>query len=153
MRSNAGHSDFINLVKMLDRDLSIRDGKDHAFYSQFNKIDNIQYVVVIYFHDVPVGCGAMKQFKPNVMEIKRMFVLPEQRNRGFATLILNELEKWATELSYSFCLLETGKKQPEAIALYKKNGYMPVPNYGQYIGIENSLCFEKQLKPEWKTKD
>jgi GNAT superfamily N-acetyltransferase len=57
-----------------------------------------------------------------------------------------ELEKWVKELSYSKCILETGKRQPEAIALYQKNGYHIIPNYGQYIGMENSVCFKKELK-------
>jgi hypothetical protein len=56
------------------------------------------------------------------------------------------LEKWTAELSYGKCILETGIKQPEAIGLYKKSGYTVIPNYGQYAGIENSVCFEKQLQ-------
>jgi GNAT superfamily N-acetyltransferase len=72
-----------------------------------------------------------------------MFVSTSGRGRGIATGILTELEKWAHELSFGKCILETGKKQPEAIGLYKKNGYTLIPNYGQYEGIENSLCFEK----------
>ncbi len=56
-----------------------------------------------------------------------------------------ELEFWATEMSYEKCVLETGKRQPEAIALYAKNGYKVMRNYGQYAGIENSICFEKAL--------
>ncbi len=59
---------------------------------------------------------------------------------------LAELEKWAAELGYNKCVLETGKKQPEAIALYKRSGYKIIPNYGQYIGIENSVCFEKAIR-------
>ena len=50
------------------------------------------------------------------------------------------------ELSCEKCILETGKRQPEAIELYKKNGYRIIPNYGQYAGIENSVCFEKEVK-------
>ena len=74
-----------------------------------------------------------------------MFVNPIARKLGVATKVLGELEKWAKELGYKSCILETGKKQPEAIALYEKNGYRSIPNYGQYDGIENSLCFEKKL--------
>ena len=80
------------------------------------------------------------------MEVKRMFVSPEGRNKGIGTLILSELESWASELSYTKCILETGKKQPEAIRLYDKNGYTLIPNYGQYAGIANSVCFEKNIK-------
>ena len=79
------------------------------------------------------------------MEIKRMYTSPEFRGKGAATRILRELENWAAELSCKKCILETGKRQPEAIRLYQRNGYLPIPNYGQYAGIENSVCFEKQL--------
>ena len=74
-----------------------------------------------------------------------MFVDPSQRGKGIASLVLNELEAWAVSLSCNKCVLETGRDQPDAVALYEKNGYQLIPNYGQYIGVENSLCFEKKL--------
>ncbi|HZH95034.1 MAG TPA: GNAT family N-acetyltransferase [Flavisolibacter sp.] len=123
-----------------------RDGNEHSFYDQFNKIDTIRHVVVAYENDKPVSCGAMKEVNPATMEIKRMYTIPESRGKGLATKVLTQLETWATELSYEKCLLETGKRQPEAIELYRKNGYIIIPNYGQYAGVENSLCFEKTVK-------
>jgi GNAT superfamily N-acetyltransferase len=75
-----------------------------------------------------------------------MYTLPESRGKGIASKVLTELETWAAELSYEKCILETGKKQPEAIGLYKKNGYKIIPNYGQYAEVENSVCFEKHIK-------
>lgn len=143
IRTNSDDQDFIDLVKNLDADLAERDGNDHSFYVQFNKIDKIKYVVVAYENSKPMGCGAIKEYAPNTMEIKRMYTSPESRGKGIATKVLTELEIWATELSYEKCILETGKKQPEAIGLYKRNGYKLIPNYGQYAEIENSLCFEK----------
>ncbi|HQR94329.1 MAG: GNAT family N-acetyltransferase [Bacteroidetes bacterium 24-39-8] len=145
MRTDSSHLDFRSLVALLDQDLAIRDGADHGFYAQFNQITNIQYCVVVYFDDQPVGCGAIKAFGEDSMEIKRMFVLPNYRGKSLAQQILIELEKWTLELGKTKTVLETGQKQPEAIALYYKSGYQRTPNYGQYIGIENSLCFEKQL--------
>jgi len=145
-RTNSENLDFIKLVKLLDAELAKRDGKDHLFYSQFNKIDKIKYIVLAYEDEQTVGCGAIKEFGNNTMEIKRMFVSLEYRNKGIASKILNEMENWTKELTYTKCILETGQKQPEAIALYKKNGYKLIPNYGQYVGVENSLCFEKELK-------
>jgi GNAT superfamily N-acetyltransferase len=79
------------------------------------------------------------------MEVKRMFTLPEYRGRGIAARVLEELEQWAVELSSHSCRLETGMKQPEAIRLYEKSGYRRIPNYGQYEGVFNSVCFEKKL--------
>ena len=145
-RTGSDNLDFIDLVKYLDADLAERDGNDHSFYAQFNKIDKIKYAIVAYEDDKPIGCGAIKEYAQNTMEIKRMYTLPESRGKGIATKVLTELEIWATELSYEKCVLETGKKQPEAIGLYKKNGYKLIPNYGQYAEIENSLCFEKVVK-------
>jgi len=145
LRTDPTHPHFISLVKLLDAELAERDGEDHAFYARFNKIDAIKHVVLVYEDEQPVGCGGMKTFEGNAVEIKRMFVLPESRGRGTGSLVLAELEKWARELGYSKCVLETGKRQPEAIRLYRKNGYRPIPNYGQYANDENSLCFEKTL--------
>ncbi|MDE5419493.1 GNAT family N-acetyltransferase [Labilibaculum sp. DW002] len=144
-RTNSDNKYFIELVEILDADLKIRDGEDHSFYSQFNKIDHIKYVVIAYECGKPVGCGAIKEYAHNVMEIKRMFVLPETRGKGVASKVLMELEKWTCELSFSKCILETGVKQPEAIGLYYKSGYQLIPNYGQYAGVDTSVCFEKHM--------
>ena len=142
-RTNSDDADFQNLVRELDKDLAIRDGNEHSFYAQYNKIDAIKYVVVAAENDVPVGCGAIKIFEPNSMEVKRMFVPPDKRSKGIASIVLQDLELWVKELGNEKCLLETGLKQPEAIRLYEKNGYAKIPNYGQYIGMDNSVCFEK----------
>lgn len=145
VRTNSDNKDFLALVKELDQDLATRDGKDRVFYNQFNKLDTIKHVIVAYENDDPAGCGAIKHYSDDTMEIKRMFVPLNLRGKGIASLVLSELEKWTMELSYSKCILETGKRQPEAIALYKKNGYTVIPNYGQYKNIENSICFHKLL--------
>lgn len=145
VRTDAGNKDFQSLVVFLDQDLSVRDGEDHSFYSQFNKIDKLQHVVVAYEGDIPVGCGAIKEYSERTAEIKRMFVPLEFRGRGIAGKVLSELEVWARELNYQSCILETGKKQPEAIWLYQKANYMIIPNYGQYKDVPNSVCMEKQL--------
>ena len=146
VRTNSENSDFIELVKHLDAELAERDGDEHAFYAQFNKIDKIKFVIVAYDNDKPVSCGAIKQYAPIIAEIKRMYTLPEYRGKGMASRVLNNLEKWAVELSCEKCILETGKRQPEAIRLYEKNGYTLIPNFGQYAGKDNSLCFEKVVK-------
>ncbi|HEY9007440.1 GNAT family N-acetyltransferase [Ohtaekwangia sp.] len=145
IRTNSGNIDFQILVKELDKDLAIRDGDEHAFYAQFNKIDAIKHAVVLYENNIPVACGAIKQYNESTMEVKRMYVLPDKRGKGIASLVLNELESWAREMNYQRCILETGYKQPEALRLYEKNNYRIIPNYGQYAGVENSVCFEKNL--------
>lgn len=145
-RTYSQNPDFIQLNNLLDAELVILDGDDHPFYAQYNKIDLINYVVLAYDNETAVGCGAIKEYQSDIMEIKRMFVPQQNRGKGIATFVLTELEKWAFELGYWKCILETGYKQSEAIFLYRKCGYQVIPNYGQYEGVTNSVCFEKILK-------
>jgi putative acetyltransferase len=144
-RTTSSDNDFQKLVTLLDKDLAIRDGDEHAFYAQFNKTVNIKNVVVSYIHEEAVGCGAFKEYDANTVEIKRMYVEPTFRGKGIAQNVLAELELWAKENNYNTCVLETGKKQPEAIALYTKAGYNIIANYGQYEGVENSVCMKKEI--------
>ena len=145
IRTDANNIDFRGLVTSLDQELHLRDGEEHGFYSQFNKIDSIKYSVVAYQNAVVAGIGALRPYKAQTVEIKRMFVSPQFRRQGIGKLILMELEKWAKELHFTTCILETGWKQPEAIGLYKLAGYQNIPNYGQYINIENSVCMSKLI--------
>ncbi len=145
LRTDSENADFRELVALLDAELAIRDGAEHHFYAQFNKIHKIREVVVAFENEIAIGCGAFKEYEPNVAEIKRMYMRENMRGRGIAAKILSELEIWAKELNFSECVLETGLKQPEAIRLYQKSGYRTIPNYGQYAGIENSVCMGKSL--------
>lgn len=146
IRTDSANADFIALVSLLDKELAARDGSEHAFYAQFNKIDALKQVIVAYADREPVGCGAIKEIAPQVAEVKRMYTRSGHRGMGIAAELLGELEYWASELGMEKCVLETGLRQPEAIALYVKCGYTRIPNYGQYAGIANSVCFEKRLR-------
>ncbi len=106
----------------------------------------IKHVVVAYSDELPVACGAIKEFDAGAMEVKRMFTDANFRGNGIATQVLTELENWALELGYTKCVLETGKRLPDAVRLYENRGYQLIPNYGQYVAMENSICFEKKLK-------
>ncbi len=144
-RTNSDDIDFINLVVLLDQDLAISDGEDPALYNQFNKTDKIKHTIVYYENGIPVGCGAFREKEPDSVEIKRMYVHPDHRKKGIASQVLTELERWADEIKYPYTVLETGKKQPEAIALYQKSGYNIIPNYPPYENMENSVCMKKTL--------
>lgn len=144
-RTLSDNKDFQILVNLLDEDLRIRDGDEHSFYAQFNTIESIRNVIVCYIDDRAIGCGAFKEYDQTKVEIKRMFVLPAHRGHGIGLNILRELELWAAELNYPECILETGKKQPEAIRLYQKAGYALIKKYGQYENVENSVCMMKAI--------
>ncbi len=143
LRTNSLDLGFVDLVRKLDQYLAIVDGNEHDFYAQYNTIDTLNHVIVFYHDEAPVACGAIKEIAPNVWEIKRMYVDMAFRNMGIASKVIFELENWAKELNAKKIVLETGKRMQDAINLYNKNNYKTISNYGQYIGIENSVCFEK----------
>jgi GNAT superfamily N-acetyltransferase len=145
-RTDSTDPAFLELVKKLDAYLGQVDGEEHTFYHQLNQVDLLKNVLVGFEDEVAVACGAFKPLSDDTVEVKRMWTENAFRGRGVACLILNELEKWAAELGYEFCVLETGKRMPDAIALYAKHGYVITENYGQYIGVENSICFQKEIK-------
>ena len=145
-RTTSDDLDFQNLVLLLDKDLAMRNGKQNEFYAQFNKIDSITNAVVYYDNGNAVGCGAFKPFDNRTVEIKRMYVKQSFRGKGIGAAILSELELWATEINYSECVLETGHTNLEAKNLYQKEGYIIIPNFGQYAGVENSVCMKKSMK-------
>ncbi|MEM9928412.1 MAG: GNAT family N-acetyltransferase [Bacteroidota bacterium] len=145
LRTDATHQDFRKLVRQLDAHLAITDEDEHDFYHQYNGLEDIKYVVMAYTGNVAVGCGAIKHYDEGTMEVKRMFTSPAERGKGIAVQVLEELEAWAKELDYQRCILETGRRQPYAIRLYEKQGYRRIPNFGQYAGMENSVCMDKRL--------
>ncbi len=144
-RVNSGSSDFQELIRALDNYLAVINGTANDFFTTFNKVDNINHVIVAYDGAIPVGCGAIKEYATDTMEVKRMFVPVEMRGKGIASAVLQELETWARELNYRRTILETSKQLTPAIQLYKKNGYNIISNYGQYEGVTSSVCFEKLL--------
>jgi putative acetyltransferase len=137
--------DFIALTRQLDNDLDNRYGEVQNIYNKFNKLIDVDKVIVAYSSEIPAGCGSYKKYNTETVEIKRMFVKPEFRGTGVAKLIYDELEKLAFDAGYTKAILETGVKQMEAIRFYTKLGYSVIDNYEQYIGLENSVCMGKDL--------
>ena len=146
LRTNSSHPDFRQMVNALDEDLIVRNGETQKLYHQYNKIDHINHAVVVYAANKPIGCGCFKRFDDETVEMKRMFVLPAMRGKQLAGQLLKELETWAIEEGFTKAILETGVRQLEAIRLYTRSGYHLTENYGQYIGMEDSICYRKELK-------
>lgn len=146
VKTDNHNTDFKQLVEQLDAYLTVTDGKEHDFYHQYNHIDALQFVLLAYKKDEPLACGAIKEFDTDTVEVKRMYVKPTARRKGIAKQLLQQLEQWAKELGYKKCVLETGKRQIEAVQFYSKCNYKKISNYGPYKDIANSVCFEKWLK-------
>jgi GNAT superfamily N-acetyltransferase len=100
--------------------------------------------VAVHLAGEAVGCGAVRPLPagdPAIAEIKRMYTAPAARGRGVARALLRHLVAVATELGYAQVVLETGTRQPEAMALYVSEGWVPLAPYGQYCGEHLSRCF------------
>jgi ribosomal protein S18 acetylase RimI-like enzyme len=145
LRTSRENSDFIHLIELLDEDLVERYGVLQKQFDPHNKVDSIRDVVIIQKDNMPVACGAFKEYDPNTIEIKRIFVIKEHRNQGLARLLVKTLEEMAREKGYKYAVLETGIGQPEAIGLYQKLGYERIQNYEPYIGNSYSVCMKKEL--------
>jgi GNAT superfamily N-acetyltransferase len=92
-----------------------------------------------------VACGATRRVEPDVAEIKRMYVRPSARGRGFGRQMLTALESLARQAGVTRLLLETGDRQPEAVSLYQTAGFTPIPPYGEFKDNAFSRCFAKLL--------
>lgn len=144
-RTTSNNTDFKKLIIQLDQDVRARYGDLQDEYDKCNIIPFIETVIVVYLDGRPIGCGCFKPFDKNTVEIKRMFVHPDYRGKGISRNVLRSLEEWAGELGFSYSILETALKQPEAIGLYKSAGYKLIDNYGPYVNMPHSICFRKSM--------
>jgi GNAT superfamily N-acetyltransferase len=95
-----------------------------------------------------VGCGALRPLGDGVAEIKRMYVVPAARGRGLSKLVLAGLEVAARDRGWTTLRLETGPRQPEAVALYEGAGYRPIAAFGPYADdADDSLFYERVIDP------
>jgi putative acetyltransferase len=145
-KTDSTNTDFLALVAMLDADLYARYGDLQNEYEQFNDLSNINTALVAYQGKTPVGCCCFKKYDADIVEMKRVFVVPESRKQGIATQLIALLEDWAAQLGFQTMILETGDQQPESVCLYKKLGYQTIPNYRMFIGMEHSICMQKTLQ-------
>lgn len=139
--------DAVALRRALRADLDARYGADLEPGRKLTAADAVVFLVAR--EEAPesaaIGCGALRAVDDDTVEIKRMYVVPETRGRGVGRQLLQVLEARARELGFERIVLETGREQPEAIALYTRHGFTPVPCWGPYAGVSTSHCFERRL--------
>lgn len=143
--TNSKNNDFQHLISLLDADLNKRYGELQKQYAIHNKTDFINTVIIIYKDELAVACGGFKKLSIDSIELKRIFVRPENRRQGLSKLVVSELESLSKSAGYKYSFLETGIKQYEAINLYKSIGYKTIENYDPYLGNKNSICMKKEL--------
>jgi len=118
--------------------------------------ESIAAMVLLRVDGEAVACGALRDASADLGagtgELKRMFVLPAHRGRGHSRTVLAGLERIAEGLGWRRLVLETGVLQPEAVGLYLGAGYLPIDNFGEYVDVVDSRCFEKPLPSTPRTR-
>jgi putative acetyltransferase len=145
IRTTTANADFIKLVDKLDNELWNELNEDQSLYDQYNKVPDIKTAIIIYNDKKPVAIGCFKEYNNDTIEIKRMYVDKAYRGKGLSKLVLKELEKWAIENGFQYSILETSIHFDVAQNLYFKAGYVVIPNYDHYEGLEESVCMKKKL--------
>ena len=144
-RVRTDDDDFVCLINALSEMLAELNGEKNDYYAPLNTASSLAVALVAYVESVPVGCGGFRIMDDGAIEIKRMFVLSEQRGVGIGKALLSEIESIGREHGHSRIVLETSKRLPAATGLYQISGYTVIPNYGPYIGLDDSICMEKIL--------
>ncbi|MET7255945.1 GNAT family N-acetyltransferase [Dyadobacter jiangsuensis] len=145
IRTTSDNPDFQNLTSELDDELCRIYNTNKEDYEEYNRITGLPTVILAYANGIAIACGCFKQFDAHRLELKRMFVKPGFRGKGIASMMVDELEKWGKELGYGTMILETGKGQPDAIALYRKLGYTDIPHFGEFPEESRSVCLGKMI--------
>lgn len=111
----------------------------------YNQLEDIDNVLIAYDGELPIGCIGFKHYDKNCAEIKRFFLKEAYRGQGIGHALLNQIEYRAKTKGYNACILETGEPLVAALALYRKNGYQIISNYGPYAQQTEAICMKKIL--------
>ncbi len=142
------HPDAVVLIAEVQQEYVVRYGDQDA-----TPVEPVEFApprglfLVAYVDGAPAACGGWRAHGEDV-ELKRMYVTPAFRGRGLARAVLAELERKAVAAGYRRVILETGSKQPEAIALYLSSGYAPVPRFGFYADAPEAVHLGKVVDAE-----
>lgn len=146
------HPDAQALIEAVQAEYVARyGGQDESPIDAADFEDPLGRFYVGYLDGTPVATGAWRRSSVRALgaevtaEVKRMYVVPTAQRRGVARRMLAHLEATAAEAGIEALVLETGMKQPEAIALYTSAGYEPIPGFGYYCGSELSRCFGRRI--------
>lgn len=141
------NEDFLMLCNELDSLLNEAIGGENnrEKYKKYNIPASMDYVLLAYDGDSPVGCAGLRKYTASQIELKRVFVKPHYRKQNIGGMLLEQLILWAKKEDYQYILLETGEFLTDSIKLYKRFGFWKIKNYGDYINMPESLCMGLSL--------
>ena len=137
--------DYARLAQKLDEYYFELVGDIQFKYAEVNKPHNMNAVCVVYEGEEPIACGAWKKIDDETAEIKRIYVLPEHRRKGAASMIVTAMEADAAKTGRKRFILETARTTADSASLYLSLGYEEIDYYGSPAGAENCRCFKKEI--------
>lgn len=141
------HPDAVRLIGEVQQEYVVRyGGPDGTRVDPAEFAPPLGLFLIGYLDGEPVACGGWRAHGDGSAELKRMYVVPGARGRGLARALLAELELTAKRAGYRRLILETGQRQPEAIALYRSSGYTEVAKFGHYAQAPLSVHLGKSLE-------
>jgi putative acetyltransferase len=149
-RGDIGSPVAADLIQALNVELSGRypePGANHFRLEASEVAEGQGAFLLAYAGGAAIGCGAVRRRDGDTAEIKRMYVVPHTRGRGVGHAVLMALEEESRRLGIGRIVLETGERQPEALALYARAGFERIPPFGEYIGSPLSVCMAKKISP------
>lgn len=141
-------TDARRLIRQLDTELAERypdPADNHLTLDEAEVAEAHGVFLIARLAGQPVGCGAVRRIGPGLGEIKRMYVAPASRGYGVGRRLLSELEQHARRWGMDRLVLETGERQPEAIRLYERAGFVHIDRFGPYLHSPASICLGKDL--------
>ena len=136
--------DFIQLCNLLEQEhVEVIKEQRSPKGNCLNNLDNFKIVFIAYDNLKPVGCLAMKEKINDIVEVGRLYVLPEYRKNGIALELFNNVFNKAKELNAKKIILDTYKRFEAAIKLYERLGFYEIDNY--IADSPYSICMEKTI--------
>ena len=134
------------LRDQMDAELAPRYADVRALRGPRRAVDpaSVRVTYVAYDGERPIGTASLR-FAHGEHEVKRVYVAPTHRRLGLAARLLDALGTWALDAGVRRIVLQTGIRQPDAVALYQREGWQPIEPFGEYVGDTISLCFSKEL--------
>lgn len=141
------NKDFIKLCQQLDDYLNevVGGEKQREQYIQFNTLEEIHDVILLYHDECPIACASFKYYDDGIAEVKRVFLQKEYRGQGLSKKLMKQLEEKAKEQGFHQLILETGNLLAQAKGLYFGLGFKVIENYGQYKNMSDSVCMSKYI--------
>ena len=141
------NKDFIMLCQQLDDYLNevVGGEKQREQYIQYNTLEEIRDVILLYDDDCPIACASFKYYVNGIAEVKRVFLKKEYRGQGLSKKLMKQLEEKAKEQGFHQLILETGNLLSQAMGLYNRLGFEVIENYGQYKNMNESVCMRKNI--------